>query len=365
MTRRPTPSVPRLLRMLCAGALAVAGSATLAGAVRAAESVSAATQTYPSLQIRGFTDFDYMSSDEPNGTTGFDLGQLVLHMVSPLARKVNYFGEITVTPKDNGYGIEVERSFVRYDHNDWFKVSAGRFHTQLGYWNTAFHHGLWLQTTVGRPEQIRFGTTFVPVHFVGAQIEGKIPSGDAGLGYSAGIGNGRSEILSRAGDAGDPNPNRAWIAQVMARPLHLYGFEAGASVYHDRLSTMGGPTYREWIGSGYAALTHETPELIGELFLVQHEDPAGTTYDSHAFYVQAAYRLPVWHSMFKPYARYEELDVSETDPVYGTLWDKQVALGGVRVDVADLVALKAEYRNELGRGAQRSNTFQAQACLTF
>jgi hypothetical protein len=56
---------------------------------------------------------------------------------------------------------------VRYDFSDQFKISAGRFHTPIGYWNTAFHHGSWLQTSVARPEMIKFGSRFIPTHFVG------------------------------------------------------------------------------------------------------------------------------------------------------------------------------------------------------
>jgi len=360
-------AMTRFMRMLCTGFVASAclsGSALAEGIPSGTADETAARPTYPSLQFRGFTDFDYTTSDEPSGTTGFDLGQVVLHMVSPLARKVNYFGEVSVTPRNTGYGIEVERSFVRYDHNDFFKVSVGRFHTQIGYWNTAFHHGLWLQTTVGRPDQIRFGTTFVPVHFVGAQVEGKIPSGDAGLGYSAAVGNGRSEILSRAGDNGDLNPNRAWIAQLMARPTHLYGLEVGSSVYHDVLSNSSGLEFKEWIVSGYGALTRETPELIGEVILVRHEDMAGVDFDSYSFYVQGAYRLPGAASMFKPYARYEQMDIADAEPVF-TLSDEQVVIGGLRMDVAELVAIKVEYRNQLRTGPGRSNTLLVQTSLTF
>src|SRR2546422_3470369 len=113
-----------------------------------------APETYPSLHIRGFTDFNYSVSDAHDGrTSGFELGQFVLHLVSPLASKVTFFGEVSATPKTNQFLFEVERAFIRYDYNDAFKVSAGRYHTPIGYWNTAYHHGLWLQTTSRRPEQ--------------------------------------------------------------------------------------------------------------------------------------------------------------------------------------------------------------------
>ena len=39
-----------------------------------------------------------------------------------------------------------------FDKSDRLKVSFGRYHTPINYWNTAFHHGQWLQTTISRPD---------------------------------------------------------------------------------------------------------------------------------------------------------------------------------------------------------------------
>ncbi|HEV8131839.1 MAG TPA: hypothetical protein VGQ81_11355, partial [Acidobacteriota bacterium] len=154
---------------------------------------------YPSLQIRGFADVDFSATNQKGSVSGFNLGQFVLHLASPLSKKVGYFGELSFTARPAGYDVQVERTIIRYDYNDYFKISFGKYHTPLGYWNTAFHHGAWLQTTISRPQMVQFGGTFIPVHFVGLQAEGNLPSGGLGLGYSVGLGNGRSSILSRAG----------------------------------------------------------------------------------------------------------------------------------------------------------------------
>src|SRR5947208_1259056 len=50
---------------------------------------------YPSLQIRGFGDVDFSATDQHGTNSGFNLGQLDLHLASPLSKKVSYFGEIT------------------------------------------------------------------------------------------------------------------------------------------------------------------------------------------------------------------------------------------------------------------------------
>src|SRR5690242_15221684 len=203
---------------------------------------------YPSLQIRGFADADFSATDQKGTTSGFGLGQFDLHIASALSQKISYFAEITVNAHPQNYTIEMERSFIRYDYNDFFKISFGRFHTPIGYWNTAFHHGAWLQTTVDRPFMLKVGGTFTPLHFVGALAEGNIPSGGLGLGYNVGIGNGRGSLIGRPGDAGDVNNNRAWVAKLFARPSKVYGLEVGGSVYRDKISLPAGPEYREWIG---------------------------------------------------------------------------------------------------------------------
>src|SRR5229473_403155 len=173
---------------------------------------------FPSLQIRGFGDVDFSATDQKGSVSGFNLGQFVLHLASPLSEKVSFFGEVSFTAQPTGYDLSVERTIIRYDYNDYFKLSFGKYHTPIGYWNAAFHHGAWLQTTIARPEMIKFGGTFIPTHFVGVEAEGNIPSGGLGLGYNVGLGNGRSSLLSKSGDSGDSNDNRSWVANVNSRP---------------------------------------------------------------------------------------------------------------------------------------------------
>src|SRR5262249_39720793 len=117
---------------------------------------------YPSLHIRGFGDVDFSATDQKGSVSGFSLGQFVLHFSSPLSQKVSYFGEVSFTAEPNTYELAVERSIIRYDYNDAFKVSFGKYHTPVSYWNTAFHHGAWLQTTIARPQMVKFGGTFIP-----------------------------------------------------------------------------------------------------------------------------------------------------------------------------------------------------------
>lgn len=300
---------------------------------------------YPNLQIRGFADADFSATDQKGTTSGFNLGQLDLHLASALSSKISYFAEMTFNAHPTGYTVEVERSIIRYDYNDFFKISFGRYHTPIGYWNTAFHHGAWLQTTIDRPEMVKVGGTFTPIHFVGFLAEGNIPSGGLGLAYSVGVGNGRGEIISRPGDAGDNNNNRAWVANLYARPQRLYGLQFGGSVYRDKISLGGGNDYREWITSANVEWTRGAPELLAEFENVNHESIlTGKISNSDAFYVQTAYRMPWLERSFKPYYRFEYLHTPKSEVVFSNL-DLLESIVGLRYDISSYAAFKAEYRH--------------------
>jgi len=354
-TRLPAPSTPVLYAANAPAPPKPGPSEPSASAVQAHQHESPETQTtvgqmethYPSLQIRGFGDVDFSATDQKRTNSGFNLGQLDLHLASALSQKISYFGEITFNARPTQYTIEVERSIIRYDYNDYFKLSFGRFHTPIGYWNTAFHHGAWLQTTIDRPFIVKVGGTFTPVHFVGLLAEGNIPSGGLGLSYNLGVGNGRGEVISRPGDAGDINNNRAWVAKLYARPPKLYGLELGASFYQDKIA-FPSPTnqnFREWIASAYLVWTKGSPEFLSEFDNVHHRNIlTNQITNNDAFYVQFAYRLPWLERSLKPYYRFEYAHMPLSEQVF--LHQDQVeSIVGLRYDISSYAAFKAEYRN--------------------
>ena len=315
---------------------------------------AAAQPQYPSLELRGFSDINFSGSDQKGTHSGFSEGQFTLHLVSALTPKVTFFSEITLNARRDagiggaaGFSPEVERSIIRFDQSDAFKVSFGRYHTPINWWNTAYHHGQWLQTSVNRPEMVQFGGQFIPIHFLGAQIEGKIPAGGINLNYNAGLGNSRGPILSRPADFGPVNNTKAWLVNVSARPDHARGLQFGGSVYQDRIDLSPGLNFREWITSGHVVWTRETPEIIAEFANVAHRDLAGIQSVSHsqAFYVQSAYRLPLANRALKPYYRYEFIHIPKSDIPFRTVPSLSGSVIGLRYDLTEFAALKFEYRN--------------------
>jgi hypothetical protein len=339
---------------------------------------SAAAQGEPQLPVVHaliFGDASYVLTDRRVAATGpslfplpggFALGQLVGHVNAALNDRLTFFGEGSATAQTAGYSIEVERSILRYDFSDAVKLSVGRYHTPIGYWNTAFHHGAWLQTTESRPEMIKFGSQLLPTHFVGAFAEGNVPSGDLGLGYMLGVGNGRGATISRGSDAMDVNGSRAWTASVFARPTSLYGVQVGAGYYRDRVSPGGVSLASEGITSTYVAWERERPEFLAEYATIRHSPIAGgPTTSSHASYAQFAYRLSGDLRAFKPYVRAERISTAAGDVIFAPL-----SLGykgftaGARFDFAAYAALKAEYRREEFQNTPWSNGLHFQASFT-
>jgi hypothetical protein len=49
-------------------------------------------------------------------------------------------------------GLDLERLLFQYKQSDNFNLAIGRNHTSIGYYNTAFHQGVWFQTAVDSPD---------------------------------------------------------------------------------------------------------------------------------------------------------------------------------------------------------------------
>ena len=316
----------------------------------------------PEFHVMGFGDISYISKDGSD-QDGFVIGQAVAHLTASLGESFSVFGEFSATGKDSEYSFEVERMVVKYDFSDTFKLSAGRYHTPIGFWNSTFHHGAWLQTTTSRPEMIKFGSKLVPIHFVGVLLEGNIPVSNLGLTYKAGYGNGRHANIARAGDAGDINGDKAWMLQITSRPKNLYGLNVGLGYYNDEVELETEPNVKESTISAHAAWTKESPEIIIEYLHSEHESviDSSDAGDVNAWYAQFAYRLSGRYQQWKPYLRFEYQDIDDTDPLLGVEGlDQEASILGVRWDFNPYAALKAEYRNEEFNNGGRENNFRVQ-----
>ncbi len=358
LARRGGTGLQRVVQISARAAFAVVVMAI--GGFASAQDASVLGQPVSALF---FGQFDYRER-ESQSDDGFAIGQGIAQFNVQLDSRLSVFTELSATArKGQDFEFEVERLFVRYDFSDQYKLSAGRYHTPLGYWNSSFHHGSWLQTTVSRPETAKFGSNVIPIHFVGALLEGSVA--DSNFGYKIGFGNGRSDEINDPGDFGDSNGDRAWLLAGNYRPPGRYRLNTGVSLYIDKVSPDLAPDIDEQLFNAYVALEGESPEVLVEYTYSNH-DSSLSKGSVNSIYGQLAYRLSGSAHPFKPYVRVERLDVDNDDPLLGTLGlDYKGIVAGTRWDFSSNAVLRAEVRREEFDNASSRNGVWLQLAFVF
>jgi hypothetical protein len=317
------------------------------------------------MRIRGFGDMSLVggnqaaspSSNQPAQTTSFALGELDLFVTSDISEKFHFLSELVIeggpdnifgvqrgTP--NAFKIEPERYLIQYSHSDYLNISAGRWHTAIGYYNTAYHHSAWFQTATGRPFLFEFEDEggILPTHTVGVSATGLIPSGPLGLHYVVEAGNGRaSRVPLREepvqSEVADDN-HKAYNLAVFARPEALRGLQTGFSVYRDLLAPQNSPRVGETIMAAHAVFVRRNFEWLNEALVIRHAlIGQNKIYNTPGFYTQISRQF----GSYRPYFRYQYVNASPTEPIFPEVSLQHGPSAGIRFDASESVALKLQY----------------------
>jgi hypothetical protein len=320
------------------------------------------------LRIRGFGDVDLHGTDRRGATTSFSLGQLDLFVTSDVSEKFKLLSEIVFeADQKNSFGVDVERLLLQYSPNDLFKLSAGRYHTAIGYYNTAYHHSTWLQTATGRPFLFQFedGGGILPIHNVGVSATGLIPSGRLQLHYVAEIGNGRasrSPLDEPVQNVVDENNGKAVNFALFATPEAVRGLQFGFSTYHDHLTPANAPRIGELIFAAHAVMVRPNFEWLNEALLIRHAlDGSSRVFNTPGFYSQISKRF----GSYRPYFRYQYVNGSNSEPVFPDVGRRQGPSAGLRFDASESVALKLQYDRTDLRHQPAFNDLTLQLAFTF
>lgn len=331
------------------------------------------------LRIRGFGDVDLQGDTQHGDKTTFSLGQLDLFITSDMSDRFKFLSEVVFEAgpdniygaelgTENSFGVDIERYLLQYSYNDYFKLAIGRGHTAIGYYNTAYHHSTWLQTTTDRPFLFEFEDRggILPVHIVGASASGLVPSGPLGLHYVAEIGNGRE---SRNALQNEPVQNeisdlnrKAFNLAVFSRPDAWQGFQSGFSFYHDLLAPAGSPKIFESIMAAHAILIRPKFEWLNEALLDRHA-LSGTpiSFNTPGFYSQVSRQI----GSYRPYFRYEYLNVARNEPIFPDVALRHGPIAGIRYDPNESVGLKFEYQYTFLRDQPGVHGLTGQVGFTF
>jgi len=331
------------------------------------------------LRIRGFGDVSLHGDTQKGDATSFSLGQLDLFITSDISEKFKFLGEVVFeggpdnlygvqVGEENTFGVDVERYLLQYSYNDYLNISAGRGHTAIGYYNTAYHHSTWLQTTTGRPFLFAFEDEggILPIHTVGVTASGLVPSGPLGLHYVAEIGNGRE---SRDLFTDEPVQNeisdqtrKAINLALFAKPDAIRGFQTGFSYYRDRLVPANLPKIEESIFAAYAVLIRPKYEWLNEAVLDRHAVfGSSDVFNTPGFYTQ----ISKGFAAFRPYFRYQYLNVANNEPVFSAVGLRHGPSVGLRFDASESVALKFQYDYTYLRNQPGVSGLTLQAGFTF
>ena len=304
----------------------------------------------PTLTFHGYADLGYEAVSPNGGKSAFGLGQADIFVTSHLSPKLSFLMETAIdSDRQNFPGIEMERIFLTYRHNDYLSVDVGRYHSAIGYFNGAFHHGRWFQTAADRPFLFAFEDDggILPIHNVGISASGRIPSGSLALNYVAEVGNGRSANpgFQPVQTTTAERNGRALNLALFATPHALPGWQFGTSFYRDRLTPINASPYSQGIYSAHAVYVRDRYEFLNEGILMKHArevsaQGASTTHVP-AMYTQFSYRLT---AAGRPYVRYEYMNGTAYDPMIAGFLDGQghrrTLTLGYRYDLSEFCALK-------------------------
>ncbi len=275
------------------------------------------------VALHGFADVGagWSSGDDPNKLNGFNGGLLDLYLTPQFGPRVKGLIEIALEyGSDGALAVDMERLQLGYLVNDAVTLWAGRFHTPFGWWNTAFHHGANLQTSISRPRFIDFEDKggFIPAHSVGVWASGKTPLAGAKISYDAFLANG-PRIADRTLDFNaftDNSPGKMLGANVgylasgalsgLRVGLHAFGSTVQA---YDTTSTAMSSTKLRMFGT-YIGYDENDWEAIAESYHFGNTDMAdGTKRSSNAWFAQLGRTL----GAVTPYLRYEKASLDPLD----------------------------------------------------
>ncbi len=336
----------------------------------------------PTLKIRGFGDFSFDLAHRNHAyESRFYLGSVNLLMTSQISPQLSLLGELS-SYRDRYYldvsnpafsnssYFEFQRFALKYTISDRLNVGVGKFHTALGYWNHAYHHGTWLQPSITRPEIYRFEFEggILPDHSLGLEIYGFKVLNPVDVRYHLGISNGRGKKLWVSQNFKDENRSKALTLFFAVQPHDIEGLQLGGTFYLDAIpidpsDPAQSYSIDERIFGGHLIYIRERFEFLAEFFQMYHSERiTGRDFDTEGGYLQGNIKMPALIS----YYRYDFINFAEGDPVF--LWfhlDIEKHTLGLRWDLFSWNALKFEVNQTKRQNEETSYGFTANTSFTF
>ncbi len=248
-----------------------------------------------------------------------------------------------------------EQEFERFQLGWLFKDNLfwlGRFHNPIGYWNTQYHHGAYLQPSISRPSTLEFEEHggILPTHQAGLLVEGTFDFHEREMGYALALATGPEftgeleswDVLSPGSGSRDTSATLNLYRDFdpeNARRLGLF-----INYTEIPASTIGVSAIEQMSTGFYGSWGNAPWRWHGSTLYVHNQLERSIGAQSDAFfnaYLQAEYERS---STLTLYGRIE-LTVSDSGDEYLALFPKFIGdrlIGGIRYDIFEQSALKLE-----------------------
>ena len=280
------------------------------------------------LPVHGFADVGgaWSRGADPVRLRGFNIGTLDIYLTPQFGDRVKSLVELAFEYEEDGGGeVDLERLQLGYSVSDALTLWAGRFHTPFGLWNTSYHHGAHLQTSLSRPRFVEFEDKggIIPAHSVGLWANGKSRLGAGKLTYDTYLTNGpriRDRHLNFNAFT-DDNANKMLGGTIgyelpgtlsgLAVGVHAFGStvniysSAGSALKQTRLRMAG----------GFFGYDSDDWEAIGEFYrFANTETASGIKRSSNAGFVHVGRAF----GTLTPYLRYERASLDPDDSFFAS-----------------------------------------------
>ena len=298
------------------------------------------------LLFTDVTGFKRSHPAEDNGLKGRDLVPAADLFYSLDRERFRFLGEYLVDKDVH----DLERFQLGLRTGD-ATVWLGRFHNPIGYWNTQFHHGAYLQPSVSRPGIVAFegGDGPLPMHLTGVLVEGIQEVKSAGLHYTvaAGLGPLLKDDL-RPFDVLHPNGSHRLGAtlRVSYQPVSYGLDEVGFSLSYTEIpaNTVEVIRSRQSVAALFSNWQFGPVRGLAEIFYVQNRLEQPTDRITKRFvngYAQLEYP---WSEKWTVFSRFEKTLVTAEDQyldIFSKVVRDRVLIGG-RYNFYRNMALKLE-----------------------
>lgn len=263
--------------------------------------------------------------------------------------RLRFLGEVITSTEEP---IDVERLQIGWLASSDTTLWLGRHHIPLGYWNTQFHHGTYLQNAITRPAITEFedDSGILPTHSTGLLVEGDVAANSA-LSYVFSLGLGPLLDYDEGLEPVDllhfstSDHKLAATLRLSYQPELDTPMDMGIFISHNQIpSNLSGiDEIRQNIAGGYINWEVGALRIISEVYAVHNSlrgsnSLAGTFFNAN---LQAEYALaPDWTL----YGRAENTFSDDSDPYLAQFpgFIRQHNLAGVRLELNKQQALKLE-----------------------